>query len=175
MSDITPPPAPPDPRVWRQPEFKRGRQYTIEADFSPLLLGEALLPNFEPIPHHMALHYSIGLYGRTIERVQVPGRSYDQRVKAHIGVDVGADKPKLIKGDAIYYLNCGQGGGYTGEGVVVLDTYGYGRTGPESIITGKFTFCRHEKVEGAGANHSRGWHPGYCGKCGLDMSVDSGD
>jgi hypothetical protein len=30
-------------------------------------------------------------------------------------------------------------------------------------------------VEGPNANHSRGWHPGWCGKCGVDMSIDSGD
>jgi hypothetical protein len=39
----------------------------------------------------------------------------------------------------------------------------------------RFAICRHQKKTGAGANHSRGWHPGHCIKCGLDMSVDSGD
>ena len=38
-----------------------------------------------------------------------------------------------------------------------------------------FNAKKHEVIEGAGANHSRGWYPGHCGKCGLDMSFDSGD
>jgi hypothetical protein len=42
-------------------------------------------------------------------------------------------------------------------------------------VLGTFAICKHEKVEGAGADHQRGWHPGHCGKCGMDMSVDSGD
>lgn len=39
----------------------------------------------------------------------------------------------------------------------------------------RFAICKHQKRTGAGANPSRGWHPGHCIKCGLDMSVDSGD
>lgn len=39
----------------------------------------------------------------------------------------------------------------------------------------RWIVCEHEKVEGAGANHSRGWHPGKCRKCGMDMTIDSGD
>lgn len=35
--------------------------------------------------------------------------------------------------------------------------------------------CAHEVIEDAGANHMRGWHPAHCSKCGLNLSVDSGD
>lgn len=40
----------------------------------------------------------------------------------------------------------------------------------------KFALCKHEKTEdGHTPNHGRGWHPGHCRHCGLNMSVDSGD
>lgn len=35
--------------------------------------------------------------------------------------------------------------------------------------------CKHEKVPGSGANPQRGWHPGSCRLCGMDLTVDSGD
>lgn len=169
MTDITPPPAPPDPEIIVQPEFKQYRKYEI-ADGSELyriITGTAPPPNFTPIPHWQALDLSIGMYGKTVERAKAKSGNYDTRCKAKIDGHFG---------DAIYYLNCGQGGGFTGEGVVVLSYYGHGYTkSAETVITGKFAICEHKKVEGAGANHMRGWHPGHCEKCGLDMSVDSGD
>lgn len=40
----------------------------------------------------------------------------------------------------------------------------------------KFALCKHEKTEdGHSPNHGRGWHPGHCRHCGLNMTVDSGD
>jgi hypothetical protein len=40
----------------------------------------------------------------------------------------------------------------------------------------KFALCKHEKTEeGHTPNHGRGWHPGHCKHCGLNMTVDSGD
>lgn len=41
----------------------------------------------------------------------------------------------------------------------------------------KFAICQHKKVSTlpSGFDPRRGWHPGYCEKCGLDMSYDSGD
>lgn len=39
-----------------------------------------------------------------------------------------------------------------------------------------FAVCNHQKTEeGHRPNHMRGWHPGHCALCGIDMSVDSGD
>jgi hypothetical protein len=39
-----------------------------------------------------------------------------------------------------------------------------------------FAICEHIKTEeGHRPNPSRGWHPGHCEKCGLDMTIDSGD
>lgn len=163
-ADFDPPEPPPDPTVFRAPQFERGRRYMLGVDFLPILAGRMEPPNFKPIPHWDALRLSISLYGHTVERYQEPFEQFDRRVKAKIGGKLG---------DAIYYLNVGQGGGFTGEGVVVLH-WGY-QYDEEHVVTGRFALCEHKKVEGPGANHQRGWHPGWCEKCGLDMSVDSGD
>lgn len=37
-----------------------------------------------------------------------------------------------------------------------------------------FNTCEHS-WDCSGANHSRGWHPKHCTKCGFDASIDSGD
>jgi hypothetical protein len=39
----------------------------------------------------------------------------------------------------------------------------------------RFQICNHEIVLHAGADPSRGWNPGHCKHCGMDMSVDSSD
>lgn len=40
----------------------------------------------------------------------------------------------------------------------------------------RFALCKHEKTEdGHSPDHGRGWHPGHCKHCNLDMTVDSGD
>lgn len=39
----------------------------------------------------------------------------------------------------------------------------------------QFRICRHEKVLHAGADPSRGWTPGHCKHCGVDMTIDSSD
>jgi hypothetical protein len=83
---------------------------------------------------------------------------------------------------AHYFLSSGQGGGLTGEGYAFV--YGSGgywdRNEPTKWVGREPTayrvaICKHEKVEGAGARPNFGWHLGKCAKCGLDMTVDSGD
>jgi hypothetical protein len=62
------------------------------------------------------------------------------------------------------------GGGWEGSGVLL--------SMHNSLKPRVFTFalCLHEKTEdGHSPNHNRGWHPGHCALCGMDMSVDSGD
>lgn len=74
------------------------------------------------------------------------------------------------------------GSGLGGGGYAV--TYGGQRwakgengkpTGFHQPIVRRFAICNHEKEEGAGADHRRGWHPGKCRLCGMDMTIDSGD
>lgn len=56
-----------------------------------------------------------------------------------------------------------------GEGYAIIYRGGGARTV-------QFSICKHEKVDtGTPDGHRRGWHPGYCAKCGVDMSIDSGD
>lgn len=70
---------------------------------------------------------------------------------------------------ARYLLNRTQGGQYDGTGYVVMYyNKGHGRIG-------WFAICKHTKVSDPDANHPRGWHPGHCSKCGIDLTVDSGD
>jgi len=42
-------------------------------------------------------------------------------------------------------------------------------------IVRHFAICKHKVIDGPGANHNRGWHPGHCELCGMDTSYDSGD
>ncbi len=66
-----------------------------------------------------------------------------------------------------------QGGNLTGEARVLI----YRPTWKPITepMTAQFSLCVHEVVQGAGARPSRGWRPAHCSKCGLDLSVDSGD
>ena len=74
----------------------------------------------------------------------------------------------------MYFLTGGanMSGGLDGSGYVIA--YGNDKGGA-APITGRFAICKHEKISSPSAIPSRGWHPGHCGKCGLDMTIDSGD
>ena len=64
------------------------------------------------------------------------------------------------------------GGGYAvtyGAGGMIKGKY------ERAPIVRRFALCKHEVVDHPGANHSRGWHPGHCKKCGFNMTYDSGD
>lgn len=68
------------------------------------------------------------------------------------------------------YTEYSRGGGWDGVGYVVTSH----NTDQGRVF--KFQLCKHEKTEeGHSPNHSRGWHPGHCKHCGMDMTVDSGD
>lgn len=69
-----------------------------------------------------------------------------------------------------------QGGELDGSAKVLIYRPTWGKD--ETPRTASFRLCLHNKlarVVGAGARPERGWHPGRCSYCGLDMSVDSGD
>lgn len=57
----------------------------------------------------------------------------------------------------------------------IRDGSGYAVSYPATTYT--FAICRHTKVlrPTDRPNHIRGWHPGICSKCGLNMDLDSGD
>ena len=68
----------------------------------------------------------------------------------------------------IFLNSAGMGGRFEGSGVILFS----GSMGKARVLT--FKFCEHDWDE-SGANHSRGWHPAVCKKCGFDASIDSGD
>lgn len=79
----------------------------------------------------------------------------------------------FLLGDANMAMQLG-GGGYA-------VTYGSSRwdaEGKRNIqqpIVRRFQICQHEIELHSGADTSRGWRPGHCKHCGMDMTVDSGD
>lgn len=50
-----------------------------------------------------------------------------------------------------------------------------GKAQQETPIVRRFQICQHEIELHAGADPSRGWRPGHCKHCGMDMTIDSGD
>src|ERR1700676_5571897 len=82
-----------------------------------------------------------------------------------------------IRNWAHFFLIDNQGGGLTGEGYAVV--YSGGWDSEAKRYTGgkayRFAICKHEHVTHGDANPQRGWLPGHCAKCGLNMTVDSGD
>ena len=77
-----------------------------------------------------------------------------------------------LPGGMVYYpkvmLNTGgMGNQFNGSGVVVARS-------KNTATAFAFSICEHEWDE-SGANHTRGWHPARCKKCGFDASIDSGD
>ncbi len=76
---------------------------------------------------------------------------------------------------ARYFLKVTQGGSYTGEGWVLWSEFDTGRS---RIMFNSFAVCVHEAKstwKQGDTPAMRGWSPSRCAKCGLDMSVDSGD
>jgi hypothetical protein len=74
--------------------------------------------------------------------------------------------PTYVK---LYLKSTPMGGGWDGRGVLISDDYPQPR-----VFT--FALCKHEKTEeGHNPRPGRGWHPGHCKLCNMDMTVDSGD
>ncbi len=133
--------------------------YTYADDLVPIISGNVPLPNFEPIGDLAYVINAIASGGRGLKavwghaKVPLSDRTHPQWAQYFL-------RPSAM-GNA-------NNGAFDGSGYVFI----WNANGP---IVGQFAICKHEKVTGAGANPSRGWHPGWCGKCGLDMTVDSGD
>lgn len=128
------------------------KTYALE-DYEPFLNGRERLPNFEPIGDLAYVINALAAGGHSLK----PVWGYALLEEPH-------------KRWTQYFLTPPPGttAGFDGGGYALV----YGSNKP---TVGRFAICKHEKVEGPGANHSRGWHPGWCGKCGMDMTVDSGD
>lgn len=118
-----------------------------------IIAGEITPPNIEHISNDRAV-YNIATFNFVIKRGQFRN---------------------LATGSAswaTYFLNSQNG--RDGEGFALY--YGYNDKHEAVGCAVKFAICKHKKTEeGHQPNHMRGWHPGHCELCGLDMSVDSGD
>lgn len=128
--------------------------FDLDKDLMPILKGKIELPNYEEVDLEDGVSW-IAAGGGLVS----------------VGNVMTAKVPKSASNWghwARYFMQKNQCGGYDGTGVVMFWDNGKGRIGI-------FAICKHEKTDGAGANHQKGWHPGYCKKCGLDMTVDSGD
>jgi hypothetical protein len=132
------------------------RGYSLESDLLPIIEGTTALPNF--LSEDLA---------RTANNIASGGHS----MLAKWGWALIDGRKQwaqfFLTPAAMGNANSGSldGGGY----VMVWSSR---KEGP---ITGTFAICRHDKQAAPGANPSRGWHPGRCVKCGLDMTIDSSD
>lgn len=152
MTDIPMPPAPPpDPSLVVPPTFVKGRCYTL-ADLMPIVEGNVVIPNFETLEPIRFLN-DIAAFGHMLQPKW--GKS-----KLPYGID-----PTGYAAWTQYFLKPGDG---EGSGVR------YGSN--DKPIAFRFAICRHKKHSTGTADGERyGHHPGFCEKCGLDMSYDSGD
>jgi hypothetical protein len=130
--------------------------YSLDIDLLPIVKGEVEVPNFEPAD-----------LARTVNNIAACGHS--------MLAQWGWAKTEAGKNWAQFFLTpapMGNAniGSFDGAGYVMI--YSSRNEGP---VVGRFAICKHEFKMGAGANPSRGWRPGSCTKCHLDMTVDSSD
>ncbi|CAN7381323.1 hypothetical protein LJR220_003392 [Bradyrhizobium sp. LjRoot220] len=125
--------------------------YSMVDDLQPILDGK------QPVPNATSVVIDAGA---TILHYR----------EMHCGTALFPDGKK--QWSARFFLDYGQGGGLYGSGVVAWVEW---KDGAYRAVAMKFAICDHKPVAGPGANPSRGWRPASCEKCGLDMSVDSGD
>jgi len=129
------------------------KHYTVE-DYAPIIAGDVAIPNFEEVTPEYFCN-ALAANGHSM----VPKWGHAK-----------GEGPSLHKPWAHYFLTnySNMGSGPDGSGYVAI----YGMNKPK---VGRFAICKHEKKLGSGANPSRGWNPGACVKCGMDMTIDSGD
>lgn len=147
-------------------EFKQNRKFTVE-DYAPYIgkMGSEKrqllpLPNAEDVDPLAFLNNLASV-----------GHMWDS-VWGH-ALPPNGGLPQW----AMFFLSGYMMSGCDGGGHAVIyggQRYIDGKTYATPIVR-RFQICRHEKVDGPGANHNRGWHPGHCKLCGYDMGYDSGD
>lgn len=140
--------------------------YEVAVDLKPYLHPlqpwgkQGLLPNLEEITDLAAAIREIA------------GRR--QRAESHNWAAMLPDRvPGYSSGYPTYvqlYAGWTSGGAWDGTGILVT----HHNTDVGRVF--RFALCKHEKTEeGHNPNHGRGWHPGHCRLCNMDMTVDSGD
>lgn len=149
----------PDDELEAAPERKRGDPYDFKTEIVPRAQGAIPWEHVEPAD----LTWTLSTIARCAGW------------QAYAGV-ASVKKP----GDhhpswARIFLHQLQGGGYNGEAhALVWENSRDGKVAMPSAW--KLSICKHEIVDCSTPDgRMRGWHPKYCSKCGLDMSVDSSD
>lgn len=114
-------------------------------DFNSVVKGEVDIPNSEPIEHELFIR-NIAAIGHRLTPIW------------GLSLRDGLSTKEWTQ----FFLAVDEG-------------WGYAAAYPANTL--KFALCKHEKALGPHdhPNHIRGWHPGVCRLCGLNMSVDSGD
>lgn len=144
------------------------KRYTIEDDILPIIEGAVPLPNTEEEDPLLFLS-NLAATGHSM----TPRWGWSLR---HEGRDAGRKqwtqfflRPVAMGGQGTF-----DGSGYA----VIWGGSRYDQETKKNIYTPivlRFAVCKHEKLIHSDARPERGWHPGHCKHCGLDMSVDSGD
>jgi hypothetical protein len=125
----------------------------FEALLDEIIKGRLPIPHFEPMDPSQGIASIAAGSGLQVTQVAWGATLPGAEGRGHF---------------ARFFLNTTQGGQFDGTGLVMLMTGDGGKIG-------RFAICKHSKVMGADANPRRGWYPGRCEHCGLDMTVDSGD
>jgi hypothetical protein len=135
--------------------------YDFEFDLRPVINGDVPLPNFEPLDLGLIVNNlaSIG-HGLRPEW----GHAWVDPLERH-------------KTWAFYFLSSdgmaspvGNNPSFGGGGYVLIYTPSH-----KPARAGRFAICKHEVRPRADADPRRGWRPGHCRHCGLDMTIDSSD
>jgi hypothetical protein len=148
--------------------FDRNRKFSIDRDFAGILSGKVALPNTENVDPLLFLN-NLASGGHSM----TPKWGWSLR---HEGRDAGRSQWTQF---FLRPVAMGGQGTFDGTGYAVI--WGGSRYDQAAKINHQtpvvlsFAICKHEKVDGFGSNPLRGWHPGACKHCGLDMTVDSGD
>lgn len=148
-------------------EFVKNRVYKVEVDLLPYMNPltpwnkQLPLPNLELVSDPMEGLRLISWHNQWVKHYNA-------------GFKVPRQNPKYDPGFSTYchlFLMANMdGSSWKGSGLLVTShNTDHGRVF-------KFALCAHEKTtEGHSPNPGRGWHPGHCKLCGMDMTVDSGD
>ena len=141
-------------------EFERNPPLTHK-DFPALLkyylYAHGVLPNLEPIADDLGLDAiaagaSLAAWP-SIAHLKLPGSTHSVWSRVFVGNT--------------------QGGQLDGKGYLIIWRGHWKDERPHRVY--KFALCAHAIVPGADARPNYGWHPARCSRCGLDLTVDSGD
>lgn len=125
--------------------------------------GKEVLPNVKEIVHPVEALRAINSCSY---RVLGFKRPYQFRIR-NFDPPRGEQTHEIAYYPKFFLREDGMSGQFDGSGVILASIEGEPRVY-------SFAMCEHV-WDVTGANHSRGWHPKRCTKCGFDASIDSGD